>query len=106
MEEFLNTMKENGITKISAISLLYERIDRRLKVLEDFQSVSKKRLDSISKKLARPPEVSIIDLPPMEVLSFILKKDRETTDTDGFIRRIQQNAMAAVNHGHFEFQSA
>lgn len=81
--DFLQTMMKNGITKISAIPLLYDEMDKQLSVLEESKPLSVLELEDISERLLKPVDFSIVDLPPMRVLSSILKKTN-ISDTDAF----------------------
>ena len=103
--DFLQTMIQNGITKISAIPLLYEEMDKQLNELEERKPVTTEGLTAVSEKLTRPPDVSIIMLPSMRVLSSESKANPQTTDPDGFLRYIQKIGMMPGNHERFEFQT-
>jgi len=46
VSDFLQTMVKNGITKISAIPLLYEEMDKQLEILEERKSYSKTDKDA------------------------------------------------------------
>lgn len=108
INEFLQTMLKNGITKISALPLLYEEMDRQLTVLEKRKPFTEKDLTAVSEKLARPLEISIVDLPPMRVLTSFLKPDTTKSDFSGFSRYTQTNGLSRAapgNHRQFEFQT-
>jgi DNA-binding transcriptional MerR regulator len=49
--EFLQTMVQNGITKISAIPLLYEEMDRQFEQIQERKPVTFEELSSVSEKL-------------------------------------------------------
>jgi len=105
VSEFLQTMIQNGVTKISAIPLLYEEMDKQLSVLQERKPVTINNLAAVSEKLAKPPEANIIALPPMRVLSSYLKANPQASDPDGFYRFMQRSCVIPDNHERFEFQS-
>ena len=108
VSEFLNTMVQNGITKISAIPLLYEEMNKQLDELEEHKPTIAKDLTAINEKLAKPLDLSIVDLPPMRVLTSFFKPDTKESDFSGFLRYIQVNGLshtASGNHQQFGFQT-
>lgn len=96
VNEFLQKMISKGIKKISAIPLLYEEMDKQLEAREN---ISFDKLSEVSKKLAKPLDISIIDLPKMRVLSSYLK-DKNFSDTDEFSKFLQMNNLKI----EFEYQ--
>jgi len=108
VSEFLQTMIKNGITKISAIPLLYEEMDKQLNELEEHKPVTAEDLTAISEKLAKPLDLHIVDLPPMRVLTSFFKPDTKESDYSGFLKYIQINKFSQAtsgNHQQFEFQT-
>ena len=103
--EFLQTMLKNGITKISALPLLYEEMDKQLEIMEERKPVVYNDLSAVSEKLEKPLEISIVALPSMRVLSSYKKANPQESDPDGFNRYLQQNNIVQGNHERFEFQS-
>lgn len=103
--EFLQTMMQNGVTKISALPLLYEEIGKQLELMEERKSVSAADLNAVSEKLAKPLEISIVTLPVMRVISSYLKSNPKVSDTDGFYRFVQSSGIKHGNHERFEFQT-
>jgi DNA-binding transcriptional MerR regulator len=106
--EFLRAMTARGITKISALPLLYEEMDKKLTIFEEQKPVTFEGLSAVSEKLAKPVEFSIVDLPPMKVLTSFLKPDTNESDFAGFLRYIQLNGLSQAtsgNHRQFEFQT-
>jgi DNA-binding transcriptional MerR regulator len=106
--DFLQTMIQNGITKISAIPLLYEEMDKQLNELEERKPVTAEDLATVSEKLAKPLNISILDLPPMRVLTSFHRPDTKNSDYSGFLRYIQVNGLSQAtsgNHRQFEFQT-
>ncbi len=118
--EFLRTMRENGVTRISALPLLYEETDRRTKRLEELGSVTYGDLSSISERLADPADPFILSLPRMRVLSSFLKEDLKEdpidylkeggrcSDADTFRRWMQEQNIPLREpgrHERFEYQS-
>ena len=109
VSDFLQTMIQNGITKISAIPLLYEEMDKQLEALEEHKPVSFKDLSAMSEKLSKPVEFSIMHLPPMRVLSSCLKDNQEVSEPDEFWHWVQMNGINSGepgNHERFEFQTS
>lgn len=108
VSEFLQTMMQKGIKKISALPLLYEEIDKRLKKVEEDQPVSLKELSAVSDQLLKPLPSAIISLPAMRVLSSYKKEQPTESDIDGFWRWMQQRDPAFYqpgNHQWFEFET-
>ncbi|MDR1117188.1 MAG: MerR family transcriptional regulator [Oscillospiraceae bacterium] len=106
--EFLQTMLDNGITKISAIPLLYEEMDKQLELMEKQKPITYGDLSAVSEKLARPISFSIVDLPPCRVLTSFLKPDMNESDYTGFSRYMQINGLSQAtsgNHQQFEYQT-
>ena len=106
--EFLQTMLKNGITKISALPLLYDEMDKQLTVLEEHKPLSFDDLSAVSEKLAKPLEPAIVSLSAMRVISSYLKEKPQESDTEGFGRWIQTQNIGTGEpgrHERFEFQS-
>ena len=106
--DFLHTMQKNGLTKISAIPLLYEEMDKQLELIEEHEPVTYEDLSNISERLARPVEPSILSLPCMRVISSYLKENEQKSDIDGFWRWIQEQNFPLCEpgrHERFEYQS-
>ena len=59
---FLQKMIDRGIRKISALPLLYEEMDRQLKLREEQKPTGFEKLSEISRRLARPLEPAVIYL--------------------------------------------
>jgi DNA-binding transcriptional MerR regulator len=106
VNEFLQAMQKSGISKISALPFLYEKMEKQLETLERDKPTTYTELSALSEKLEKPPEPSIINLPPMRVLSSCRKDN--TSDTEGFWRYIHEQGIAAGEpgrHDQFEFQT-
>jgi len=107
--EFLLTMQRNGVTKISALPLLYEEMDKQLTVFEDREPVSYEDLEKLSDRLAPPANPAIVLLPAMRVISSFLKNSPGESDTDGFWRWVQTQCLPndePGSHKRFEYQAA
>jgi len=92
VNNFLQAMIKKGVTKISALPILYEK----------FESYEKM-------ELLKPIDVSIINLPTMRVLSSRLKENLQVSDSNGFWRWVQANGLPLGEpgrHEHFEYQTA
>ena len=108
VSEFLQTMIQNGITKISALPLLYDEMDKQLETLEEYESVTFDELAAVSERLAKPLEPAIIALPAMRVLVSYLKETPQTSDTEGFWRWVQTHGLPTGHpgqHERFDFQT-
>lgn len=95
VNDFLQAMLRRGITKISALPILYEKMEKRLDTLEWSKTVSYQDLTALSDKLAEPVNPAIIDLSPMRVLS-------SGADRDGFWHCIQSKGMPIGKPGQHE----
>lgn len=106
--EFLQTMQENGVTKISALPLLYEEMDKQIELKEESEALTYESLNRLNNRLAKHVDTAIISLPAMEVVSSFLKEKPEESDTFGFWIWLQvQNFGTAVfgRHERFEYQT-
>jgi DNA-binding transcriptional MerR regulator len=84
INRFMESMIERGIKHISALPLLYEKMENSLKFSErekEQEEFSFRKLSELSDRT--PPDLTIVDLPSMRVLSS-LKKDSDVSDVDGF----------------------
>lgn len=107
VSEFLQIMIQNGITKISALPLLYEEMDKQLEVLEERKTISYEELTAISEKLSKPADISIVDLASMRVLS---SKNKESgiSDPQEFFDYLSKKDISAGlpgRHEMFEYQN-
>ena len=108
VNEFLLAMKQNGVTKISALPILYEGMEKQLEQLKQPDVSDFKDLSTLSQTLAKPLSPAIIYLPEMQVLSSYLKADPQVSDTEGFLKWTQANGIlmgAPGSHTQFEYQS-
>ena len=106
--DFLQTMRGSGITKISALPILYEQMEKQLTTLE----AGKKglpgnyaELSALSDKLRKPLEPSIISLPQMRVLSS--KRKDGVSDQEGFFKWLKMKGLSTGKpglHERFDFQ--
>ncbi|MDD4495164.1 MAG: MerR family transcriptional regulator [Eubacteriales bacterium] len=106
--EFLQTMQKNGVTKISALPLLYEEMDKQIELIEEREPVTYHELSDISDRLAKSSDIAIISLPAIRVVSSFLKEKPDNSDTDGFWRWLQQQNIgndAPGRHERFEYQT-
>lgn len=108
VNEFLQAMLKNGVTKISALPILYEKMEKRLDSLERRKAMNYEELSALSNKLAKPVESSIVHLPSIRVLSSYLKDNSDKSDPDGFWRWVQEQGIIPGEpgrHEQFEFQA-
>jgi DNA-binding transcriptional MerR regulator len=108
VNDFLKIMMQNGVTKISALPLLYEEMDRKLELLEEDKPVTYDELNEISETLKKPVDISIVDLPPMRVLSS-KQKESGISDVEAFWDYLNTNDIPSGlpgRHELFEYQDA
>lgn len=108
VNEFLQAMLKNGVTKISALPILYEKMEKQLDGLERRKDLNYKELSALSDRLAKAVETSIIHLPSMRVLSSRLKDNSQRSNSDGFWHWLQMHRISsgeAGRHEQFEFQT-
>ncbi len=109
VDEFLQAMLKSGIKHISALPLLYERIDKQLEARGDNENITEfsfEKLSALSEKVSAPPDLTVIDLPPMRVLSSKLK-DSYKSDVDGFWDWLGKSRIpfgTPGSHKLFEYQ--
>lgn len=86
IQRFMNAMQENGIKNISALPLLYEKMEQQLdiqKAEESTRQVSYEQLSSLTNQISSPKDLNIVNLPPMRMLTSQLK-DTHESDVEGF----------------------
>ena len=109
VNDFLQAMLDSGIKHISALPLLYEKMVTHLEtqeVDENKQEVSFERLSELSEKVSGTLDLSIIDLPPMRVISSKLKNS-DISDVEGFWDWLGKNRIpfgTPGSHKLFEYQ--
>lgn len=70
VNEFLDAMLKSGVSHISALPFLYEKVAHQLVSVEEIEKApGLERLSRVSEKLAKMPELTIVELPPMRVLT-------------------------------------
>lgn len=108
VNDFLQTMLQNGVSKISALPILYEKMEKEIELLERRKTLRYEALSALSDRLSKPLEPSIVTLPPMRVLSSCLKGKGHTSDPEGFWRWVQTHGLhpgEPGGHERFEFQA-
>lgn len=109
VNKFIQAMIENGIKHISALPLLYEKIEKKLGTQEICKTENEftyKKLSDLSEQLSVPLDLIIIDLPPMRVLSS-KRKGSDTSDVEGFWDWLGKNRIpfgTPGSHQLFEYQ--
>ena len=83
LNDFLNAMMTHGITQISALPLLYERVGAEFLRTEVQGPFTMQKLSELSEKLAKPIDIDIVELLPMRVVSSVLT-DTQASDIEGF----------------------
>jgi len=68
VDDFLRAMTEHGVSKITALPLLYDRMDQEITRLAKAPPVSMAQLSALSERLAAPLELSIVDIPSFRAL--------------------------------------
>lgn len=108
VNEFLQAMLQNGVTKISALPILYEKMEKRLEQLDENKPISYNELSTLSERLEKPIRLSIVNLPPMRVLSSLIKENPQKSDLESFWRWIQMQGLEygePGRHERFEFRT-
>lgn len=111
IRNFMNAMQENGIKHISALPLLYEKMEQQLdiqKVEESTRQVSYEKLSSLTGDILSPKELNIVNLPPMRMLTSQLKETLES-DVEGFwecLLMMRISIGEPGSHCLFEYQLA
>lgn len=106
--EFLQTMQKNGVTKVSALPLLYEEMEKQFELLEEREPITYGELGELSERLKKPVDPAILSLPNMRVVSSFLKSNPQESDTDGFWRWLHmQKQLQDIpgTHKRFEYQT-
>ncbi|MEA4889022.1 MAG: MerR family transcriptional regulator [Clostridiaceae bacterium] len=107
VNDFLQTMIINGISKISALPLLYDEFNKQLDLHEKQTAINYKRLAEVSEKIAEPANIRIIELPSMRMLSSI-NKETAASDVEGFWNWLDKEGIPPGMPGQhilFEFQN-
>lgn len=106
ISDFLNAMKKYGITQISALPLLYEKVETEL-LSAPKQKLSIEKLNTLSERLAKPLEMDIVVLPSMVVMTSV-KKDSGRSEIADFWDFLSANQIPFGKPGSrtlFEYQS-
>ncbi len=107
INKFMQSMMEKGIKHISALPLLYEKMEKSLELKETHkkeEEFSFRKLSELSEQV--PLDLTIIDLPPMRMLS---SKEKNTgkSDVDGFWDWLGKSGITfgtPGSHTLFEYQ--
>lgn len=109
INKFMQSMMEKGIKHISALPLLYEKMEKSLELRENRkkeEEFSFRRLSELSEQT--PLDLTIVDLPPMRALSSI-EKNSGKSDADGFWDWLGKSGLTfgtPGSHTLFEYQQA
>lgn len=109
INKFMQSMMEKGIKHISALPLLYEKMEKSLELRENRkkeEEFSFRRLSELSEQT--PLDLTIVDLPPMRALSSI-EKNSGKSDVDGFWDWLGKSGLTfgtPGSHTLFEYQQA
>ena len=74
----------------------------QLDSLENNRTGSYKELASISDRLTKPVQPSLVQLPPMRILSSCLKENSQISDVEGFSRWVQMHGIPSGRSGAHE----
>ncbi|WDV47410.1 MerR family transcriptional regulator [Clostridiaceae bacterium M8S5] len=110
VDDFLQTLINNGIENVSVIPVLYNKVNERLNFNIN-NNVKKYDYNHISQlKIKKPFDVHIVELPTMRVLSSFTKaSNSQVSDMDGFWEFTHNNNLINWNYGahkSFEFQNS
>ena len=95
VNDFLQAMLQKGITKISALPILYEKMEMQLDTLERRNEMSFQDLSALSDRLVASVNPAIIELPAMRMLS-------SGTEVEAFWRYLVSNGIPAGKPGQHE----
>jgi DNA-binding transcriptional MerR regulator len=105
VNDFLKSITAYGITEISALPLLYEKIEPEL-LSTPKSDLSTQTLGTLSEKLAKPLSIDIVSLPMMLVVTSVKVKDG-ASDINGFWDWLFANQISLGKPGSrtlFEYQ--
>ncbi len=105
INDFLNAMTAHGITQISALPLLYEKVEAELLSARK-PDLSMEKLSTLSDKLAKPLDMDIVVLPSMFAVTSI-RIDDENSDIEAFWDWLSTNQIPFGKPGSrnlFEYQ--
>ncbi|MBP7176226.1 MAG: MerR family transcriptional regulator [Thermoclostridium sp.] len=111
INKFMQTMMEKGIKHISALPLLYEKMEQKLEAQQSHpmeKELTYESLAALSERISEPPDLTIVDLPPMRVLSS-REKDTGRSDVEGFWDYLGSMGITfgtPGSHQLFEYQNA
>lgn len=107
VNEFLQAMLDNGISHISALPLIYERVELQLLSKSEKKKLTLSRFNEITDRLIKPLELSIVELPQMTILSSKLKKTGKSDVTRlwNVLEDLQIPFGTPGSHSLFEFQT-
>lgn len=108
VNEFLQTMMKNGITRISALPLLYEEAARQMETCEASDAPAYERLSAAAEALTNAPDIRLVELPAMRMLSSV-REDSGFSDTEGLWAWLEQGGIPLGlpgRHEQFEYQNA
>lgn len=107
VNDFLQTMVQNGIKQIDALPLLYEEMGRQLELREDRKTATYQELSDVAEKLAGPVDADIVEMPSMRMLTSVLKENG-MSDSEEFWNWFGQNGHSLGlpgQHTLFETQN-
>lgn len=107
VDDFLNAMLKSGVSHISALPFLYEKVAGQVASAGETEEVQAlERLSRVSEKLTKMPELTIVELPPMTVLSS-MHKETGRSDPEAFWDYMAENQIPFGTPGSrslFEYQ--
>lgn len=107
INKFMQAMINNGINHISALPLLYEKMEKQLVTDSyDNREVTYERLSALTDLVSTPLDLTIVDLPSMRMLSSI-RKDTGISDVNRFWDWLGSNKIpygTPGSHTLFEYQ--
>lgn len=107
LNDFLAAMTKNGITKISALPLLYEKMEKQMDKAENRTVHGYEEISTLADRLRKSVEPAIVVLPAMRVLSSQPKEEAVLSSPEDFWRWVQTHSLPLGEpggHTHFEFQ--
>lgn len=107
VNEFLQAMLHEGVTKISALPILYEQMEKQLTLWDGQKKDTQPEHRGLPDQWEKPVEPVLVNLPAMRVMSSCLKASPKTSDPEGFWRWAQAKGMTGEpgRRERFEFQA-
>jgi len=101
VEEFLRAMIAMGVTKISALPILYEKMEKQFESAGTDKKAAHRNFRAIPERVTLPIEPRIINLPGMRAV-YSRPKGGAGSDAEGFWRWVQASGVPVGEPGMHE----